>query len=79
MEGAVVIEITVNRIMSGCHGKFAFDSMTAALASFCKKKDKHGIEAYHCEVCKKYHVGSTKLSRGRKLQRQYLNEKRVKP
>ncbi len=64
-----------SQILSQCEGKFAFESLSAARASFSRNRKK-GRQAYHCAVCKKYHVGSSKTTRGRKLQRIKFNEKR---
>lgn len=66
---------TPNRILSECTGKFAFETMAMAIASYSRNYKK-GRSAYHCKTCKKYHVGHDDLRRGRKLQRDILNKKK---
>ncbi len=63
-----------NQKKSSCDGKVAFPSMQAAKASLVKKYHLHGVVAYHCGICKKYHVGSNKLYRGRQLLRAKKNK-----
>lgn len=70
-----MMQITEAQILCQCEGKFAFDTLADARASYLRNHKK-GRVAYHCAVCKKYHVGNSKTTRLRNLQRIKFNQKR---
>lgn len=69
------MDATPDMVASSCLGKVAFISYTIALLGI-SRRTKGLVMPYHCTVCKQWHVGSTELQRGRKLQRKIYYKKR---
>lgn len=53
----------LRRLLVGCQGKHPFPTRSCAQKAAERQRDF--VEAYHCEFCGKYHVGSP--STGRKF------------
>jgi len=58
--------ITEARRQSACVGKFKHASFTAARNSMQPELRKHAM-AYRCQVCKGWHIGSTRHKRAGRL------------
>lgn len=57
----VLVVMESNRRGSQCTGKWKFPTFESAKVGIRHK----GLEAYHCTMCRQYHVGTP--ARGRKL------------
>lgn len=60
------IIINEMRILAMCQGKQGFDCRSTAMKAISRKLHIDAM-VFHCEICKKWHIGSTAQRRAFKL------------